>query len=552
MIWKKGIKQMMLKKCIALIFAAAVLTAASANAEELIISDISDSYIFMREVKTDSKSVGVTVIRNGSEWENIPAEGLSGKDIAYFDEFYSQSGVCGISVLINCESGVYKVTAGDENGETLADILLVYSGKTENENAVKAVKEASKTSKEETLDALKKYKYALQLYMPISDNINEEKVLGSLYDYVVSDSEADGNKLARTYRRGVIIEALNENKIGNIDEYYKYLDIEDKKINNWYNNFDNQEKKTITERLSGKQISGFDDFTNKLVEAMVLQKVKKPNGYTNIISILNDFSDKTGIPSNIVTNKSSSAVAGRSFEDYDSLKNALKTAADTSNNRNYGGGGSGTSSSGGIKSSPFGNTSFGGADKTDSALKPLTSRHFKDLNGYEWADSAIEELYQKGIISGRRGDIFAPADNVTREEFAKMAVLALDLQNNSGTVHFDDVQDDAWYASYIFSLVNSGAANGIDDNLFGVGAPITRQDMSVIIYRGIKNKQQTDAKANFTDTEEAADYAREAIDYMSFKNYINGYEDGSFKPANNITRAEAAVILYRVIAAQNE
>lgn len=551
----------MLKKCIALIFALAAVTAVSANAEELVISDISDDYVFTREIQTDSASVGVTVIKDGLEWEKIPAEGSAGEDVAYLGEFYTQSGVCGISVKMGTESGVYKVTAGDESGKALADILLVYSGKTENENAFNKVKAASKISKEETVAALKKYRYALQLYMPISENINEDKVLGDLYSYVASENGADGNKLAYNYRRGVIIEALNESKIDNIDEYYRYLNIEDKKTDNWYKTFDEQEKKVIAERLTGKSISGFDDFTKRLVEAMILQKVKRPNGYTNIVSILNDFSDKTGIPSDIVTNKSCNAVAGKSFDNLNSLENALKTAQDSSDNGNYNGGsgngsgggrGSGSSGSGGIKNSPLGNISFDGADNASSAIEPLTSKHFTDLNGYEWADSAIEMLYQKGIINGRSGDTFAPADNVTREEFAKMAVLALDLQNNSGTVHFDDVQEDAWYASYIASLVNSGAANGMDDNLFGVGMPITRQDMAVIIYRGIKDKEQTDVRAQFTDASETADYAREAIDYMSFKKYINGYEDGSFKPTDNITRAEAAVVLYRVIAAQNE
>ena len=64
-----------------------------------------------------------------------------------------------------------------------------------------------------------------------------------------------------------------------------------------------------------------------------------------------------------------------------------------------------------------------------------------------------------------------------------MLVLALDLYDQSATCAFTDVQPQAWYASYVASAVQNGVIQGYDDGSFGVGKPITREEMAVIACR---------------------------------------------------------------------
>ena len=112
---------------------------------------------------------------------------------------------------------------------------------------------------------------------------------------------------------------------------------------------------------------------------------------------------------------------------------------------------------------------------------------------------------------------------------------------------FDDVSSSAWYSGYVCTAYENGLVTGTDDNMFMPDKNITREDAAVIIYRAAK-KLGIDAAgtAEFDDSGDAADYAAEAIGALSQKGIING-NGGKFFPKNDITRAEAAAMLYRLI-----
>ena len=183
-----------------------------------------------------------------------------------------------------------------------------------------------------------------------------------------------------------------------------------------------------------------------------------------------------------------------------------------------------------------------------TAIDPSQKRGiFTDISDYGWAKDSIEGLYKQGIVSGTGNDLFEPERKVTREEFIKMLILAKGYSLTDNKCNFFDVNQESWYAPYINTAIENSVANGITDDSFGIGESITRQDAAVLIWRCGDNSQ-VEEDNSFIDNSEISDYARPAMNWMKNKGYISGYDDGTVKPKNGITRAEAAKILFSIIS----
>jgi len=175
---------------------------------------------------------------------------------------------------------------------------------------------------------------------------------------------------------------------------------------------------------------------------------------------------------------------------------------------------------------------------------------FSDISNVKWAVEAIESLAARGVISGLGDGTFRPNNKVTRAEFIKMLMIALELESEEAECTFSDVEEGAWYYEPIAVAQKLGIVSGKGDGTFGVNDEILRQDMAVMIYRaarliGIELGDSIDAEP-FTDEAEISGYAKEAVVAMQKAGIINGMGDGRFAPKNNATRAEAAVIIYKL------
>ncbi len=194
-----------------------------------------------------------------------------------------------------------------------------------------------------------------------------------------------------------------------------------------------------------------------------------------------------------------------------------------------------------------GDASFGGGGfvrvedpAIDEPVKP--SGVFYDLEGH-WARANILAMYNRGIINGFTDGSFRPEANVTRAEFVKMLVAALNLEVG-GAVNFDDVVPEDWHYAYIATAFNNNIVTGVGTG-FNPNGAITRQDASAIVYRAIM-AGETAKGTTFADGSEIADYARTAVSALSSKGIILG-NDGCFFPKDNMTRAEAATIIQRIL-----
>jgi hypothetical protein len=177
---------------------------------------------------------------------------------------------------------------------------------------------------------------------------------------------------------------------------------------------------------------------------------------------------------------------------------------------------------------------------------------FSDLSSAEWAKEAITSLYNNGIINGKTASTFAPNDDITRAEFAKIVVKAFGLEDTSAnTSEFSDVSPSDWYYTSVASAYNSGIIKGYENGEFGVNDKITRQDMAVIIYRAAQaaGKSITAVKDGviFDDAAGISTYAAEAVDALQKAGVINGMTETTFAPKSTATRAQAAQMIYGIV-----
>jgi len=181
---------------------------------------------------------------------------------------------------------------------------------------------------------------------------------------------------------------------------------------------------------------------------------------------------------------------------------------------------------------------------------------FKDITGH-WAQKEIEFMAAKGYMAGIGDNKFAVEATVTRAEFAAiLARMAGLTANPGGTDLFSDVPAGAWYRGAVGAVVSAGLVYGTSENSFAPDDPITREQMAAMIARymvkngldlTISDADAVQLLAGFSDAADVFPWARTSVALMTRERLMAGRESGQFVPKGNTTRAEAAVVLYRVL-----
>lgn len=225
-------------------------------------------------------------------------------------------------------------------------------------------------------------------------------------------------------------------------------------------------------------------------------------------------------------------------------------------NDTSGGGGSSGGSGGGTPTVRGEENAYG-----SGTMNAITSQNennksevkgFRDLPQSHWAYQYVTELCNYGVISGYDDGSFRPEAQITRGEFIKIITESMNINSsNNAQVSFIDVKPADWVYPYVQRLAAIGAINGYEDGSCGVRKNISREEASVFIERVLKIKNITFIEADdngFVDEGDIAEYAKEAVKTLSGAGIISGFEDGRFMPKNNLTRAQAAVIIYRAVS----
>lgn len=176
--------------------------------------------------------------------------------------------------------------------------------------------------------------------------------------------------------------------------------------------------------------------------------------------------------------------------------------------------------------------------------EPLITKNnlpFVDTVGH-WAEDYIAELYSKGYVSGKSETEFDPNALITRAELAKIVVNVFEYPVFAPVEisPFPDVAINAWYAPYVSAAKTAAITGGFPDGTFKPGEKINRAAAlkMLVVASGLDYLSST---ADFTDVRQS-DWFASYVGFAQEEGIVSGYEDGTFRAANLITRAEVVKI----------
>jgi len=189
------------------------------------------------------------------------------------------------------------------------------------------------------------------------------------------------------------------------------------------------------------------------------------------------------------------------------------------------------------------------ADYPDSEVD--CSHPFDDMHGH-WAEQAVCILYDNGVLA--YADAFRPGDDATRAEFLKMVLENedYDLDYDEAT-DYSDMDSGHWSYEYFMAASEAGIIEGYDDGTVRPDAKINRAEAMVIVMRFYDETLYDfdDGDIDFDDVDEDDWFAYATI--LGTENgIVQGYTDDTFRPGNDISRAEVAVIVRRAYYAFGE
>ena len=496
-------------------------------------------------VTIDGKSsgnVGITVFYPNNWFSDIYDGIMENSVIAYnMQKKADKDGQYGFSFFIDGETGVYRYLISGEKKDS-KEGSFVFVNNNDRRTIVSALNNATNPA-----EVCNKYNIELEIGSSIlnkADISTATKIISACISkkpFDAKDFRTVSDNVKFAYQVGAIA-AGNITKLNEIDGCFSFIN---KKADEWMksNKITELRKKAIVDELRGSY-SSFEEFSDKLIEKLVISVVEQPNGIENLKEVIGDFSDKIGVNSSKISNNIYNSVSGKKFSNLKALKDEIDRLSKDSGNGGTDdrssptGGGIGTKNN--APSITMGNTA--GQGTTNSANTFIM--RFEDIDSVSWAYEAIAALAREKIISGKSEEVFDPMGNVTREEFVKMLVGVLKLNPISYDGRYTDVKYGDWHSDYVMTATANNVCRGIGGGLFGVGQHITRQDMCVMIYNAVKDGvSYTSVEDGFTDNDNISDYAKEAVLSLAKMDLVHGNDNKEFLPKNNTTRAEAAVLL---------
>lgn len=183
--------------------------------------------------------------------------------------------------------------------------------------------------------------------------------------------------------------------------------------------------------------------------------------------------------------------------------------------------------------------------------KPLTP--YDDMLYYDWAEKAVGVMYELGALQDIAYESFYPGENITRGDFITMLVRVCKLKSSAKAEPFGDVSEDSYQYDEIMIAKALGIAMGGEDGNFRPDEFITRQDICALVYRTMKKMNKVNPEIDtdkyltkFSDSSTIASYAVEPVAGLIRAKIIIGDDTGLLRPSDNMTRAEAAVLLNRL------
>jgi len=180
---------------------------------------------------------------------------------------------------------------------------------------------------------------------------------------------------------------------------------------------------------------------------------------------------------------------------------------------------------------------------------------FPDLAGH-WAEGTVSRMVYQGLLSGYEDGTFRPDNPVTRAECAAILSRALNLPAvgpEGLSVYGDAGAIPGWAQKTVAQAVAAGLFSGYPEpdgsTTFRPDKPVSRVELAAVLSRVLLQKglAQDSGQAGFTDQDQIPEWAREAVRVVAAAGLAQGYPDGSFQPQKEVTRAEAASMVERLL-----
>lgn len=172
-----------------------------------------------------------------------------------------------------------------------------------------------------------------------------------------------------------------------------------------------------------------------------------------------------------------------------------------------------------------------------------STKTFSDISTH-WAKDSIESMVARQISKGVSETLFAPNKSITRAEFAALLSRALKLNSTDAANTFTDVPANAWYQTEVSKVAAAGIVTG-ENGKFRPNDNISRQEMAVMLSRACSytGAKATVSAISYTDKGTIPSWALNGVTQISSMKMMSGYPDGTFGGSKNSTRAEATKTL---------
>lgn len=540
-----------MKKIIPIAGLVLSMTFASVNAQVIITENEMNlnTGILTVEGVTDeaNKFVSINIPKVGVTPEQLQASDDAGEDIIYSGQVTSdENGEFSFTVDFgDVGEGIYDVYLGEEKVATSKKTGTSYIEATAYSDLIEDLNEAAGIGENEFYGMFDPNEEKL-FFCPDIEAQNHGIIRKIMYNFTKDTGllPTDSSFNMKAYKAALAAQLISDGRLDDAADLVDDMYVLPEGIINTYASiadFDTYIDTDAKREYFASVFGGCDtmaEFDKEFANALILTVVKHPGNVTKLQNVFEKYHEYTEAKTDKANLKDYSAISGKSYSTLEACVKAFNKAVD-------GGGGGGGNGPSGNDDDDFGVVTPGSTTVENEKI----SIKFEDLNSVPWAYSAVSELYERKIISGRSETRFAPNDKVTREEFAKLLVEMAGVQTTGNDNVFSDVDDNAWYAGYVNTAYKNGFCNGVGNGIFGTGKEITRQDMCVMAYNVIKamGHDVPEGELVFSDADAISSYAKTPVAALNSAGIVNGVGNNSFNPTGSATRAEAAVIIYKVL-----
>ena len=165
-----------------------------------------------------------------------------------------------------------------------------------------------------------------------------------------------------------------------------------------------------------------------------------------------------------------------------------------------------------------------------------------------WSAAAMAFAVENGLINGKEDGRIEPGANLTRAEMAAIINRAFGAQTTADISAFSDVSSSEWYYAEMQKAVKMQTFTGDAEGTLRPNGNITREEVMTVLARALvlENPDFSPISNSFSDASSVSDWARPYISAIITNGYVNGYEDGTVRPLNLITREEFVQLIYNI------